>query len=140
MGSYNRVILVGNLTRDVEIRYISTGTAVTDVGLAVNEKTKKDGVWEDTVTFVDVTLWGRTAEVAAEFLRKGSPILIEGKLRLESWEAQDGTKRNKLKVVADRMQMLGRANGNGNGNSQNTEAPATAAPVAASKNEEQIPF
>ena len=106
MASYNRVILVGNLTRDVELRYTANGTAVTDIGLAVNDRVKRAGEWVEETTFVDVTLWGRTAEVAGEYLRKGSPALIEGRLKLDTWE-QDGAKRSKLKVVGDRLQMLG---------------------------------
>lgn len=111
MASYNRVILVGNLTRDPELRYIPSGTAVTDVGLAVNDRRKNaDGEWVEEVTFVDVTLWGRQAEVASEYLTKGSPVLIEGRLKLDQWE-QDGQKRSKLKVVGQRMQMLGTRGG-----------------------------
>ena len=119
MASYNRVILVGNLTRDVELRYIPSGTAVTDIGLAVNDRVKKNDQWVDETTFVDVTLWGRTAEVANEYLSKGSPILVEGRLKLESWENNDGQKRSKLKVVADRMQMLGGRGGGGGQSSYN---------------------
>ena len=98
MASYNRVVLVGNVTRDPEVRYIPSGTAVCDIGLAVNDRRKgSDGQWIDETTFVDVTLWARTAEVAGEYLSKGSPVLIEGRLKLDSWE-QDGQKRSKLKV------------------------------------------
>jgi single-strand DNA-binding protein len=115
MASYNRVILVGNLTRDLELRYIPSGTAVTDMGLAVNDRRKTaSGEWVEETTFVDVTLWGRTAEVACEYLNKGSNVLIEGRLRFETWEANDGQKRSKLKVVCDRMQMLG-GRGDGEG-------------------------
>ena len=112
-SSFNRVILLGNLTRDVEIRYIPSGMAVTDIGLAVNDRRKnQSGEWTEETTFVDVTLWGRTAEVAGEYLSKGSPILIEGRLKLESWETE-GQKRSKLKVVGERMQMVGgRSGGN----------------------------
>ncbi|MEN6407697.1 MAG: single-stranded DNA-binding protein [Thermoguttaceae bacterium] len=107
MASFNRVILVGNLTRDPELRYLASGTAVTDIGLAVNDRRKNaNGEWIDETTFVDVTLWGRTAEVVSEYLSKGSPVLIEGRLKLDSWETQDGQKRSKLKVVGERMQML----------------------------------
>ena len=107
MASYNRVILVGNLTRDVELRYTQSGLAVTDIGLAVNDRRKNQaGEWVDETTFVDVTFWGRTAEVAGEYLSKGSPILVEGRLKLDTWET-DGQKRSKLHVVCERMQMLG---------------------------------
>lgn len=114
MASFNRVILVGNLTRDPELRYIPSGTAVTDVGLAVNDRRKNaQGEWVEDTTFVDVTLWGRTAEVASEYLNKGSPVLIEGRLKLDTWE-KDGKKNSKLRVIGERMQMLG-AKGAGGG-------------------------
>lgn len=106
MASYNRVVLVGNLTRDPELRYIPSGTAVAEIGLAVNDRVKKGDQWVDETTFVDVTLWARTAEVANQYLNKGSSVLIEGRLKLDSWE-KDGQKRSKLRVVADKMQMLG---------------------------------
>lgn len=125
MASYNRVILVGNLTRDPELRYIPSGTAVSDIGLAVNDRVKKGSEWVDETTFVDVTLWARTAEVANEYLSKGSSVLIEGRLKLESWENNEGQKRSKLKVIADRMQMLGgRGGGSGGGGGQSqSDAP-----------------
>lgn len=106
MASYNRVILLGNVTRDVEVKHLRSGTAVAEIGLAVNEKTKRGEEWVEETTFVDVTLWGRTAEVAGEYLSKGSPVFIEGRLKLETWE-QDGQKRSKLKVVCERLQLLG---------------------------------
>ena len=107
MASFNKVILVGNVTRDIELRQIGSGSRVCDLGLAVNDRKKtQSGEWVDETTFVDVTLWNKTAEVAAQYLGKGSPVLIEGKLKLESWET-DGQKRTKLKVVGERMQMLG---------------------------------
>jgi single-strand DNA-binding protein len=115
MASYNRVILVGNLTRDPELRYIPSGTAVTDVGLAVNDRRKNaQGEWIDETTFVDVTLWGRQAEVASEYLSKGSSVLIEGRLKLDTWE-KEGKKQSKLRVVGERMQMLGGRGGGGSG-------------------------
>ena len=113
MASFNRVILVGNVTRDPELRYISSGTAVTDLGLAVNDRRKNSsGEWVDETTFVDVTLWARQAEVACEYLSKGSPVLIEGRLKLDQWET-DGKKMSKLRVVGERMQMLGSRGGGG---------------------------
>ena len=110
MASYNRVIIVGNLTRDVELRYIPSGTAVTDITLAVNERIKRNDQWVEEANFFDVTMWGRTAEVAAEYLSKGSNVLVEGRLRQEKWE-QDGQKRSKVKVICDKMQMLGSKGG-----------------------------
>ena len=107
MASYNRTILVGNLTRDPELRYIPSGTAVTDIGLAINDKRKDaSGNWVEETTFINVELWSKTAEVACQYLTKGSPVLIEGRLKLDTWEA-DGQKRSKLKVVGERLSMLG---------------------------------
>jgi len=123
MASYNRVILVGNVTRDPEIRHTPSQLAVTDLGLAVNERRKnQSGEWTEETVFVDVTLWGRQAEVAGEYLSKGSPVLIEGKLRLDTWETPDGQKRSKLKVVGERMQMLGSRGGGGGGRSSSQGA------------------
>ncbi len=110
MASFNRVILVGNLTRDPELRYIPSGTAVSEIGLAVNERVKRNEQWVEETVFVDVTLWGRTAEVANEYLSKGAPVLIEGRLKLDTWE-KDGQKRSKLRVTAEKMQMLGSREG-----------------------------
>ena len=113
MASFNKVVLLGNVTRDPELRYISSGTAVTDIGLAVNDRRKNAaGEWVEETTFVDVTLWGRTAEVAGEYVSKGSPLLIEGRLKLDTWE-KDGKKNSKLRVVGERMQLLGSRSGGG---------------------------
>jgi single-strand DNA-binding protein len=107
MASFNRVVLVGNLTRDPELRYIPSGTAVTEIGLAVNDRRKgANGEWIEETTFVDVTLWARTAEIASEYLNKGSSVLIEGRLKLDTWE-KDGKKNSKLRVVGERLVMLG---------------------------------
>jgi single-strand DNA-binding protein len=116
MASFNRVILMGNLTRDVEVRYLQSGMAVCDIGLAVNDRRKNQqtGEWVEEVTFVDITLWGRTAEVAGEYLSKGSPVMIEGRLKLDQWE-KEGQKHSKLKVVGERMQMVGAKGGGGSG-------------------------
>ena len=115
MASFNRVILVGNITRDIDLKYTPSGTAVTELGLAVNDRRKTaSGEWVEETTFVDVTLWGRTAEVASEYLSKGSPVLVEGRLKLDTWET-DGQKRSKLRVVGERMQMLGARSGGGGG-------------------------
>lgn len=121
MSSFNRVILMGNLTREVELRITANDTRVCDIGIAVNDRVKRGNEWVDDVTFIDVTLWGRTAEIAAEYLSKGSPVFIEGRLKLDQWE-QDGQKRSKLKVVGERLQLLG---------AKGTAKPkAEAAPVA----------
>jgi single-strand DNA-binding protein len=119
MASFNRVILLGNLTRDVEVRYLQSGTAVADIGMAVNDRRKgQNGEWIEETTFVDVTLWGRTAEVAGEYLSKGSPLLVEGRLKYDTWE-KDGQKRSKLSVVCERMQMVGSRGGGGRSGGQN---------------------
>ncbi len=131
MASFNRVVLVGNLTRDVELRYTPQGTAVTDVGLAVNERVKRNDQWVDEANFFDVTLWGRLAEIAGEYLSKGSSVLIEGRLKQESWE-QEGKKRSKVKVVAEKLQMLGgRPGGSSGGGSQSSPASSQAGGQAA---------
>jgi single-strand DNA-binding protein len=104
--SYNSVVLVGNVTRDPEVKFLQSGTAVCDLGLAINERVKRGDDYVDEPVFVDVTLFGRTAEVAGEYLAKGAPVLIAGRLKYEQWE-KDGQKRSKLKVVADKLQMLG---------------------------------
>jgi single-strand DNA-binding protein len=115
MASFNRVILVGNVTRDVELRYTPSSLAVCDIGLAVNDRRKTaTGEWVDETTFVDISMFGRTAEVAGEYLKKGSPVLIEGRLKLDQWETNDGQKRSKLKVICDKMQLLG-SKGEGGG-------------------------
>lgn len=117
MASVNKVILVGNCTRDPEVRYTPKGTAVTDLGLAMNRYYSSDGGEKrEETTFVDVTLWGRQAEVAAEYLKKGRPVYIEGRLQMDSWEDKNsGQKRSKLKVVGEQMQLLGSREGGGGG-------------------------
>lgn len=108
MASYNRVILMGNLTREIEVKYTQSGMAVAEIGVAVNDKRKDaQGNWVDETTFVDVTLWGKTAETASEYLSKGSPIFVEGRLKLDQWTDKDGNKRSKLRVTCDRMQLIG---------------------------------
>ena len=116
MASFNRVVLVGNLTKDVELRHTKNNTAVTDVSIAVNERVKKNEQWVDEAHFFDITLWGRLAEIAAEYLSKGSSVLIEGRLKHDRWE-QDGQKRSKVGIVGEKMQMLGGKGGGGGGNS-----------------------
>ncbi len=133
MASFNRVILVGNLTRDIELRFTPSGTPVTDMGMAVNERVKRNEQWTDEVNYFDVTLWGRTAEIAGEYLSKGSPVLIEGRLKYDTWE-QDGQKRSKIKIVGERLQMLGSKSG-GSGSqtphSQKSQSQPAMADVAA---------
>src|SRR4051794_3195607 len=115
MASFNKVILVGNLTRDPEVRYTPKGSAVCDLGLAVNRQySLENGEKREEVTFVDVVLWARLAEIAGEYLKKGRPVLIEGRLQLDSWDdKQSGQKRSKLRVVGETMQLLGSRQGGG---------------------------
>ena len=128
MPSMNRVFLAGNLCRDPDVRYIQSGTAVADVSIAVNEKRKdKSGEWVETATFVDITFWGKTAEVLSQYCKKGDPILVEGRLQLDQWE-QEGQKRSKLKVVGERMQMLSSKGGGGGGGSQDQYSEPIAKP------------
>jgi len=109
MASFNKVILLGNLTRDPEVRYTPKGSAVCDLGLAVNRQyTLDSGEKREEVTFVDVVLWARLAEIAGEYLKKGRPVFIEGRLQMDSWEdKQSGQKRTKLRVIGETMQLLG---------------------------------
>jgi single-strand DNA-binding protein len=119
MASFNRVILLGNLTRDPQVRYTPGGTAVSEIGLAVNRTwfDQKTNSKREEVTFVDVTLWGRQAEVAGEYLSKGRQVLIEGRLQLDTWDDKEsGQKRSKLRVVCENMTMVGgRTDGGGGG-------------------------
>jgi len=104
---YNRIILLGNLTRDIDIRYTPSGTAVANVGIATNRRFKgTNGEAKDETMFIDITFFGRTAEIANQYLRKGSKILVDGRLVLEQWTAQDGTRRSKHSVSVENMQML----------------------------------
>jgi single-strand DNA-binding protein len=136
MASLNRVLLIGNLTRDPEVRYTPKGTAVTEIGLAVNRVySGEDGEKKEETTFVDVTLWARQAEIAAQYLKKGRPVFIEGRLQLDSWDdKQTGQKRSKLRVVAENLQMLGsRQEGEGSASSSSPpprRGPSPSAPPA----------
>jgi len=118
MANLNKVMLIGNLTRDPEIKYTPKGSAVADLGLAINRNyTLENGEKREETTFVDVVLWGRLAEIAGEYLKKGRPVFIEGRLQLDSWDdKQTGQKRTKMRVVGESMQLLGsRGEGGGGG-------------------------
>lgn len=117
MASLNKVMLIGNLTRDPEIRYTPKGQAVTDIGLAVNRVySTESGEKREEVTFIDITLWGRTAEVVHQYCKKGRPLFVEGRLQLDTWDdKQTGQKRSKLKVIGDAIQLLGSREGGGEG-------------------------
>lgn len=104
---YNKVVLVGNLTRDVEIRYSQSGSAIGNVGIATSRKWKSQtGEQKDEVMFIDLTFFGRTAEIANQYLRKGSKVLVDGRLQFQQWTAQDGSKRSKHSITVDTLQML----------------------------------
>ena len=108
MANLNKVMIIGNVTRDPEVKYTPKGSAVTDLGIAVNRTYKVGEERKEEVTYVDVTLWGRLAEIAGEYCRKGKPVYIEGRLQLDSWEDKaSGQKRSKLRVVGEEMQLLG---------------------------------
>lgn len=150
MASFNKVILLGNLTRDPEVRYTPKGSAVCDLGIAVNRVyTTEGGERREEVTFVDVVLWARLAEIAGEYLKKGRPVFIEGRLQLDTWDdKQSGQKRSKMRVIGETMQLLGsRPSGGGGGDggdddrgsrSRPAAPPKAAAPAA--PDDDEIPF
>ena len=117
MPNLNKVMLMGNLTRDPELRHTPSGTPVADFGLAINRRYKDGhGELQEEATFVDITAWGRQAEVLQEYVRKGDPLFVEGRLRLDEWEAKDGSgKRRMLKVVCQSFEFLARREGDGQG-------------------------
>jgi len=133
-GNFNKVLLMGNLTRDIELRHTASNTAIASFGLAVNRKFRtQSGENREEVMFVDCDAWGRTAEVMSQYLGKGKPVFIEGRLRLDQWEDKnDGSKRSKLKVVVENFQFVdsGGGGGAGGGGGQSSR-PAPAAAGAA---------
>ncbi len=160
-ASFNKVILVGNLTRDPEVRYTPKGSAVCDLGLAVNRVYSTDGGEKrEEVTFVDVVLWARLAEIAGEYLKKGRPVLIEGRLQLDTWDDKtSGQKRSKLRVIGETMQLLGGRQGagdsdegmshsggssHGGGSERSSSRPQRTAPpprpAASEPDDDEIPF
>jgi single-strand DNA-binding protein len=144
MANLNKVLLLGNVTRDPEVRYTPKGSAVCDLGVAVNRSyTTDSGEKREEVTFVDVTLWGRTAEVASEYLKKGRPVFVEGRLQMDTWDdKQTGQKRTRLRVVADNMQLLGgRPPGGAEppGDNRQTSAPPKKS-ASSEPDEDEIPF
>jgi single-strand DNA-binding protein len=140
MANFNKVLLMGNLTRDPELRYLQSGQAVVKIGLAVNRKYKNRTTQElvEETTFVDVEGWGQQAETFSKYMTKGRPVFIEGRLRLNSWEGKDGQKRNKLLVVMENFQFLGggggeRSAGDRGDRAERPERPERAAPGRAGK-------
>ncbi len=129
MANVNKVMLLGNITRDLEVRYTPKGTAVCDLGMAVNRiRTGDNGERIEEVTYVDVTLWGRQAELPGQYLSKGRSVFIEGRLQLDQWDdKQTGQKRSRLRVVGENMQFIGGQGGSG-GNQGGSSAPSQQAP------------
>ncbi|MBU2541797.1 MAG: single-stranded DNA-binding protein [Candidatus Omnitrophica bacterium] len=122
MANFNKVFLIGNLTRDPELRYTPSGTAVANLRIATNRRFKdKEGQQKDEVCFVTVVTWNKQAEVCNQYLQKGRPIFVEGRLQSRSWQAQDGSKRNVLEVRAERVQFLGGASKGQDASVQTTE-------------------
>lgn len=152
MANFNRVILAGNLTRDPELRYTPKGTAIARIGMAINRNWKSEtGEMKEEVTFVDVEAWGRQAEVIAQYVKKGRPLLIEGRLKLDQWEDKNThQKQSKLKVVLEAFSFLDSVRGEGNGPSDVSRtrtaipsaAPAEAAPEpeGAPAEQDDVPF
>jgi len=127
MASLNKVFLIGNLTRDVDLKYTSSGKAVANFGIAVNRAyTDANGERVEDACFVDIVAWDRLAEVCGDYLSKGRPVFIEGRLQYRSWEAEDGGKKSKLEVVAQNIQFLGGKSG-----------PETSSPEG---EDEDVPF
>ncbi|MFO7870166.1 MAG: single-stranded DNA-binding protein [Kiritimatiellia bacterium] len=133
MTGFNRVVLMGRLTKDPELKEIGEGRSVTNMSLAVTETYKKrDGEFAERVCFIDTAAWGKRGEACARYLKKGSPVLVEGRLRLDRWEASDGTTRSKHRVRADRVQFLNTGS--------KKEEPPESEPVAAGAAAEPLPF
>jgi single-strand DNA-binding protein len=150
----NRVVLTGNLTRDPELRSLPSGTSICKLGVACNTR-RKDGAsgeWVDKPNFFNVTVWGAQGENAARFLSKGRPVAIDGRLEWHEWEAQDGTKRSAIDIIADSVQFLGSRDDTsggggfaGNGASKGSDIPVNEgdfqpAPVASAAGDDDIPF
>ena len=135
MASFNQCTVVGNLTRDVELRYIASGSAVANVSIAINEKyTTKSGEKREDVLFLECVLWGKTAEIAGEYLSKGKPVLFSGKLKQENWDDKTtGQKRSKIVLNVDTMQFLGGPSGGQDAPKQ--ERPRQQTPRSDSRNE-----
>ena len=147
MPNYNKVILMGNLTRDPEVKYTSGGTAIAKLGMAINRRWRgQDGQQQEETTFVDVDAFGRQAETVGQYLKKGRPIMIEGRLKYDQWDdKQTGQKRSKLGVVLERFEFLdSRADGGGgggyDGGNSGGGSPATYHPSGRAPEDDDVPF
>ena len=137
MANFNKVILMGNLTRDVELRHTPSNQTVANIGLAVNRTYQtREGERREETTFVDCEAWGRQAEVMAQYLSKGRPVMIEGRLKLDQWQDQQGQNRSKMRVVIENFQFVG-GRGEGGGGGGHTEAPAQSS--AGGGNHQSVP-
>ena len=135
MANINRVVVVGNLTKDPELRQTPSGTSVCKLRIAVNTRIKSGDEWTDKPNYFDVTIWGRQGENAAKYLAKGRPVAIDGRLDWREWEAQDGGKRQAVEIIAETVQFLG--SGQGGGGSAPAEAGST---EAATPPDDDVPF
>jgi single-strand DNA-binding protein len=143
MANINRVVLVGNLTKDPELRHTPNGTAVCKLRLAVNTRQKDaQGNWGDKPNYFDVTVWGNQGESCAQYLSKGRPIGVDGRLDWREWEAQDGSKRQAVEIIADSVQFLGSRGEGGDGERQFVPAAATAGneDFGGTSSDDDIPF
>jgi single-strand DNA-binding protein len=141
MPNLNKVFLIGNLTRDPELRYTPSGAAVCTLRLAVNRRYKtRQGDSRDEVLFIDVTVWGKSAETCSQYLSKGRPVFIEGRLRLESWTGNDGQKRSRMGVVAENFQFLGPGPGAATAEAPSEPGAAEEPPAEAGPTNDEIPF
>jgi len=142
MANYNRVILVGNLTRDPQLSYLPSQTPVVEIGLAVNRRWRgQDDQQREETCFIDCRAYGRQAEVINQYLSKGRPVLIEGRLQYDTWEGKDGTKRSKHRVIVERFQFMGQGGGDAAGAPRGAprQAPARAPSQAPSQTPSQAP-
>ncbi len=140
MASYNKVMLMGNLTRDIELKHVAGNQAVAEIGLAVNRRFKtKDGEEREETTFVDCEAWGRTAEVMKQYLTKGRPVFIEGRLKLDQWTDKDGSKRSKMRVVVENFQFIGGPAGGGGGGGNREASAGARSPAPTQSYEEHTP-
>ena len=151
MANVNKVILIGNLTREVELKTTPKGTAIASISLAINRKYKVGEETKEEVTFVEVELWGRLAEIAGDYAKKGQPLYVEGRLKLDTWDDKEtGAKRSKMKVVGETLQLLGGGGGGGGGGGErsggqrpasgNRQASQPARDSAPSDDTDDIPF
>ena len=149
MASLNNVFLMGNLTRDPEVRHTPKGTAVGDLAMAINLTYRaQDGTEKEEVCYVDVVVWGRQAETCRDYLTKGAPIFVEGRLQLDQWEGPEGEKKSRLRVRADRVQFLSRGGGGGRGGRSESgparerggDSPSSSKAPAAEPADDDVPF